>query len=63
MKRFFQVIAAAALGAAIGRWVRRRAHGGVGESDRSAQSDPRGEPVVEVWGDDSFPASDPPQSW
>lgn len=30
---------------------------------RETQETPEGKPVVEEWGDESFPASDPPQSW
>ncbi len=33
------------------------------ESDRSAQHAPDGSSVVEEWGEESFPASDAPQSW
>ena len=32
-------------------------------SVRAEQETPEGQPVVEEWGEESFPASDPPQSW
>lgn len=33
------------------------------DHDRAEQATPEGKPVVEEWGEESFPASDPPQSW
>lgn len=63
MKRLGQIVLAVAVGAAIGRWARRRVIIEASDSDRARQTGPSGDPVVDVWGDDSFPASDPPQSW
>ncbi len=35
----------------------------VAESDRVDQTTPQGASIVEEWGEESFPASDAPQSW
>ncbi|NND01360.1 MAG: hypothetical protein HKN91_01100 [Acidimicrobiia bacterium] len=35
----------------------------VSDSPREEQQTATGKPVVEEWGEESFPASDPPQSW
>lgn len=56
------VLIGAALAAAW--WVRRRdADGLVPSSGREEQQTQSGTPIVEEWGEESFPASDPPQSW
>lgn len=36
---------------------------GVDRSERARQRTPEGEPIEDEWGRESFPASDPPQSW
>lgn len=41
-------------------FLRRR---GIPRSERSEQETRSGEPVETEWGRESFPASDPPQSW
>ena len=43
--------------------VRKRKRNEPLHSPRSEQATVDGTPVVEEWGVESFPASDPPQSW
>ena len=41
----------------------RRYRSNTPDHDRAEQTTPEGKPVVEEWGEESFPASDPQQSW
>ena len=54
------IAATLAMAAIAMEFLRRRR---VERSRRSEQESPSGEPVENEWGKESFPASDPPQSW
>lgn len=43
--------------------MKRRSAEASSDSVRAEQEADDGTPVVQEWGEESFPASDPPQSW
>ncbi len=63
MKKLGILIALVCIAIAGAGLVRRRSSSGGPHADRKEQTTPEGKPVVEEWGEASFPASDPPQSW
>lgn len=65
VKALIRVAVAAAVGVAVWKAVAslRRGTPATRRAGRADQTTGEGRPIVEEWGEESFPASDPPQSW
>jgi hypothetical protein len=65
-KLILRLLVASAVGIAVWQAVESRRRSGRGahhSAGRQHQVTEDGEGVVDEWGKESFPASDPPQSW
>jgi len=61
--RFFYLFVAAAVAAAIVSLIVKRTRRDTPVGQRQQQRTEDGTSVVDEWGEESFPASDAPQSW